>query len=98
MDQISYLTSDNVWQLKHRPQKLLVLGGGPIGCELAQCFQRLGSQVTIVDLAPRIVFRLDEQVSNILSHKFYEEGIQILTSHQIEEFVVNHLGEKSLVG
>ena len=97
LDQISYLTSDNIWQLKHCPQRLVVLGGGPIGCELAQCFQRFGSQVTIVDLAPRIVFRLDEKVSDILSHKFYEEGMQILTSHQVEKFVVNHSGEKSLV-
>ena len=96
LDKISYLTSNNIWQLKSRPKRLVVLGGGPIGCELAQCFQRLGSQVTIVDLAPCIVSQLDKKVSEILSNTFHQEGIEILTSHQVEKFTVSHSGEKIL--
>ncbi len=96
LDKISYLTSDNIWQLKSCPKRLLVLGGGPIGCELAQCFQKLGSQVTIVDLSPKIVSRLDEKVSEILSNIFQKEGMKILTSHQVERFSVNDSEEKTL--
>lgn len=96
LDKTSYLTSNNIWQLKSRPKRLIVLGGGPIGCELAQCFQRLGSQVTIVDLASRIVSQLDQKVSEILSNTFYQEGIEILTSHQVEKFAISDSGEKIL--
>ena len=96
LDQINYKTSENIWNLKSCPQKLLVLGGGPIGCELAQCFQRLGAQVTIIDLAPNLVSRLDKKVSGILTSQFLQEGIQILTSHQIEKFGLKPSGEKIL--
>ena len=96
LDQIDYKTSENIWNLKSCPQKLLVLGGGPIGCELAQCFQRLGAQVTVIDLAPRLVFRLDKKVSDILSSQFLKEGLQILTSHQVEKFDLKDSGEKIL--
>ena len=96
LDQISYLTSDNLWNLKKLPKKLLVLGGGPIGCELAQCFQRLGSQVTLLELAERLVFALDQKVSETLTHRFHKEGIQILTSHQAERFFIQEGGEKYL--
>ena len=97
LDKISYLTSDNIWQLKSCPKRLLVLGGGPIGCELAQCFQRLGSQITIVDMATRIVSNLDKKVSDILSNQFRKEGIDILTFHQVEKFTVHDSGEKFLI-
>ena len=97
LDQISYLTSDTIWQMKSLPKKLLVLGGGPIGCELAQCFQRLGSQVSIVDFAPRLIFRLDEKVSKVLSQKFQEEGIHLLTSHKVKKFMTKESKEKSVI-
>ena len=93
---ISYLTSDNIWQLKSCPKRLLVLGGGPIGCELAQCFQRLDSQVTLVDLAPRVVSQLDKKVSEILSNTFHQEGMEILISHKVEKFTINDSGGKIL--
>src|SRR5690606_34986409 len=54
IDTIGCLTSDTVWELKELPRRLLVLGGGPVGCELAQCFARLGSEVTLVEMQPRL--------------------------------------------
>lgn len=77
-----FLTSDNIWNLKSLPQKMIVLGGGAIGCELAQAFARLGSQVTLVEMAERIMIREDEEVSVLLEKKFKSEGIVVLTSHQ----------------
>ena len=97
LDKISYLTSDNIWQLKSCPKRLLVLGGGPIGCELAQCFQRLGSQVTIVDIASRVVSNLNKKVSDILSKQFHKEGINILISHRMEKIEVHNSKEKTAI-
>ena len=86
LDQIKYLTSDNVWELRHRPQRLLVLGGGPIGAELAQSFQRLGSQVTLIDRAPRIMAREDYDVSDLVMKKFQSEGMKVLVNHSAKSF------------
>jgi pyruvate/2-oxoglutarate dehydrogenase complex dihydrolipoamide dehydrogenase (E3) component/uncharacterized membrane protein YdjX (TVP38/TMEM64 family) len=91
-----YYTSDTVWSANELPRRLVVLGGGPIGCELAQCFVRLGSQVTQVDMAPRIMPREDEEVSNFVMDRFREEGIVILTSHQAVR-VEGNQGERRLI-
>lgn len=80
---VPFLTSDNVWNLKELPRRLVVLGGGPIGCELAQCFARFGSEVTIVEMASRIMSREDEDVSQIVLEKFKKEKISVLTSHVV---------------
>ena len=88
LDQIDYLTSDNLWQLRDLPERLLVLGGGPIGCELAQSFQRLGSQVTQVDMMPRLMPREDEDVSGFVMQRFAEEGIDVLVNHKTVAFEV----------
>lgn len=80
--EVSYLTSDNVWNLRTLPQRLIVLGGGPIGCELAQCFARFGSRVSLIEMAPRIMAREDGDVSELVSERFKNEGIQVLTSHK----------------
>lgn len=82
LDQLDYLTSDNLWDLTELPQRLLVMGGGPIGCELAQAFNRLGSHVTLVDMMPRVLPREDEDVSAFVMQRFTEEGIELLTGHQ----------------
>jgi pyruvate/2-oxoglutarate dehydrogenase complex dihydrolipoamide dehydrogenase (E3) component/uncharacterized membrane protein YdjX (TVP38/TMEM64 family) len=76
------LTSDNVWNLRERPARLVVLGGGPIGCELAQCFARLGSKVTQLEMAPRIVGREDPEFSEMVRARFEAEGIAVLTGHK----------------
>ncbi len=76
------LTSDNVWQLRRRPERLVVLGGGPIGSELAQAFARLGSRVTQVEMLPRLLAREDPDVSELVAARFRAEGITVLTGHQ----------------
>lgn len=82
LDQINYLTSDNLWDLNELPKKLLVLGGGPIGCELAQAFNRLGSEVTVVDMMSRVLPREDEDVSAFVQQRFVNEGINVLVGHK----------------
>ncbi|MDP6097072.1 MAG: FAD-dependent oxidoreductase [Gammaproteobacteria bacterium] len=86
LDKIDYLTSDTVWSLRELPRRLLVVGGGPIGCELAQAFNNLGAQVTQVDMAPRIMPREDQEVSELVAEKFRREGITVLTGHRLVKF------------
>jgi len=80
------LTSDTLWDLRELPRRLLVLGGGPIGCELAQAFARLGSQVTQVEMLPRLLPREDPEVSEMLRRRFAAEGIDVRTGHKAEAF------------
>ena len=91
LNQIDYLTSDNVWGLKALPKKLLVLGGGPIGAEMAQAFSRLGAEVTLVEMAPQILIREDEEVIEQVTKTFIKEGIKVLTNHKAKEFKHNTL-------
>jgi len=79
---IEVLTSDNVWELRSLPRRLVVLGGGPIGCELAQAFARFGAQVTQVEMLPRILMREDPEVSALIQEKFAQDGVQVLTQHK----------------
>ena len=88
LGEIDYLTSDNLWQLRELPQRLLVLGGGPIGCELAQCFARFGAQVTIVEMAHRLMIREDEDVVELVTARFEAEGINVLAGHTAKSFEV----------
>jgi len=86
LDQINYLTSDNIWELRELPSRLLVLGGGPIGCELTQCFARFGSKVTIVVRGPRLMRREDEEVANLVMDRFRAEGVELRLEHKMVEF------------
>lgn len=86
LDQIDYLTSDSIWSLRELPPRLLVVGGGPIGCELAQAFSNLGSKVTQVDMAERIMPREDEEVSSYVMKQFKRQGINLLTGHKLLKF------------
>ena len=96
LDLVDVLTSDNVWQLRQRPERLLVLGGGPIGSELTQTFARLGCQVTQLEMAPRLLMREDVEVSELVTRRFRDEGVQVLLDHKAERVeVVN--GQKELV-
>lgn len=85
LDRVSYLTSDNLWSLRELPQRLAVLGGGPIGCELAQAFARLGCLVTQVEMMPRLMGREDPDVSTYVEECFRKEGIRVLTGHAATE-------------
>jgi len=96
IEDVAYLTSDTVWNLRELPHRLLVLGGGPIGCELAQTFARLGARVTQVQTAPRIMMREDPEVSELVIRRFRAEGIDVLVNHQAKQFVVES-GEKILI-
>jgi pyruvate/2-oxoglutarate dehydrogenase complex dihydrolipoamide dehydrogenase (E3) component len=76
------LTSENVWTLRERPDRLLVMGAGPIGCELAQSFSRLGSAVTLVDMAPRILPREDADAAEVVRAVLERERVRVLTGHR----------------
>jgi pyruvate/2-oxoglutarate dehydrogenase complex dihydrolipoamide dehydrogenase (E3) component/uncharacterized membrane protein YdjX (TVP38/TMEM64 family) len=82
LDQVAYLTSDSLWSLSALPKRLVVLGGGPIGCELAQAFRRFGAEVTVVEMAPRLLPREDTDASAALAASFLREGIRIATDHK----------------
>ena len=96
IESVSYLTSDTVWNLRELPRRLLVLGGGPIGCELAQAFARFGSRVTLVEMASRLLVREDEDVSAMVEQRFAAEGIRVMTGHRAKQFVSEN-SEKTLI-
>lgn len=96
LEDVGYLTSDTVWQLRELPRRLVVLGGGPIGSELAQAFARFGARVTQVEMAPRLLLREDPEVSELVAARFRREGIAVLAGHLAKRFVVE-AGEKILI-
>ena len=96
IEEVGYLTSDNVWDLRELPKRLVVLGGGPIGCELTQSFARFGSRVTQVEMLPRLMIREDPEVSELVAARFREEGVDVLLNHKAMRFVVDN-GEKTLI-
>ncbi len=96
LKEVGFLTSDTVWGLTELPKRLVVLGGGPIGSELAQSFARLGSAVTQVEMAPRIMVREDPEVSELVAASLRADGVNVLTGHQAVRVEVVD-GEKRLV-
>ncbi|WP_033136752.1 FAD-dependent oxidoreductase [Aeromonas finlandensis] len=84
LDQVPYLTSDSLWQLRTPPRRLLVLGGGPIGCELAQSFALLGIPVTLVELSEQLLPREDRAVADALAEQMSRDGVQLLTGWRAE--------------
>jgi pyruvate/2-oxoglutarate dehydrogenase complex dihydrolipoamide dehydrogenase (E3) component/uncharacterized membrane protein YdjX (TVP38/TMEM64 family) len=107
LEDVGYVTSDTLWdefaKLEAVPKRLVVLGGGPIGCELSQAFQRLGSQVTQVEMGPRIMVREDEDVSTLATAALRADGVQVLTGHkalrcekagEVKTLVVEHAGQE----
>ena len=77
LDKVPFLTSNNIFDLEELPKHLIVMGGGPIGCELSQAFVRLGSKVTLVDMQDRILPNDDPEASEILFEILSEEGVEI---------------------
>jgi pyruvate/2-oxoglutarate dehydrogenase complex dihydrolipoamide dehydrogenase (E3) component/uncharacterized membrane protein YdjX (TVP38/TMEM64 family) len=103
LDQVPYLTSDNLWDLRELPGRLLVLGGGPIGCELSQAFARLGSQVTQVEMAPRLLPREDADAAEQVRQQFEAEDIDVRTGYKalrvetedgVQQLVCEHQGNE----
>jgi dihydrolipoamide dehydrogenase len=96
LDEIGYLTSDTVWDIREQPKRLVVLGGGPIGCELGQAFARLGSHVTQIQRASQIMGREDPEVAAFIKRRFEEEGVDVLTDHDATQFLIEN-GEKVVI-
>ncbi|WP_127999544.1 FAD-dependent oxidoreductase [Piscinibacter defluvii] len=101
------LTSDTLWGLRELPRRLLVLGGGPIGCELAQAFARLGAQVTLVEQAPRLMVREDEEVSALVRASLERDGVAVRLGTRAlrcvpgggaQQLVVEHEGTEQALG
>ncbi|MBI3146845.1 MAG: FAD-dependent oxidoreductase [Pseudogulbenkiania sp.] len=82
LQEAGFLTSESLWSLTELPKRLVVLGGGPIGCELAQAFARFGSQVTQVVKEARLLKREDEEVSHFARAALERDGVTVLTDHQ----------------
>lgn len=106
LEDVGYVTSDTLWstfaELDEAPKRMVVLGGGPIGCELAQSFARLGSNVTQIEMAPRIMIREDIEVSELARASLTADGVEVLTDHKAVRcekdgahkfIVVEHEGE-----
>ena len=82
LSQVDYLTTETVWDMKELPKRLCILGGGAIGCELAQAFQRLGSTITIVEMADRLLFREDPEISELMTNVLSCESVQLKTGNR----------------
>jgi pyruvate/2-oxoglutarate dehydrogenase complex dihydrolipoamide dehydrogenase (E3) component len=102
-----YLTSESLWDVMadrpNAPKRLVILGGGPIGCELAQAFQRLGSKVTIVEMADRLLLKEDADAAALVTARLQAEGVTVHTAHRALRFesgkalvVEGPQGEKSI--
>lgn len=93
---VDALTSDNIWALREQPGRLLVLGGGPIGCELAQSFQRLGSSVIQVEMVERLLIREDPEASEAVMASLRADGVDLRLQHKALRFEVV-AGQRQLV-
>lgn len=92
LDKVSYLTNESIFELEKQPKHLTIIGGGPIGIEMAQAFQRLGTQVTVFDMQNRILTNDDEELSNMLMNRLESEGIEFKLSAKVNE-ISNHEGD-----
>jgi pyruvate/2-oxoglutarate dehydrogenase complex dihydrolipoamide dehydrogenase (E3) component len=88
-------TNETIWELTERPRRLAVIGGGPIGCELAQAFARLGCAVTLVEALPRLMPRDDEEAAQIVARRLAAEGVELRLGAAVER-VETSAGEKRL--
>ena len=103
LENIHYLTSDTIWDIRTLPKRMVVLGAGPIGCELSQCFSRLGSRVTLVQRGDRIMKKEDPDAAAMVMDRFQKEGVLVLLNHaakkigiagEEKELVCDHGGQE----
>jgi len=90
LEKIDYLTSDNIWDIRTLPKKLAVLGAGPIGCELAQGFSRLGANVTLIQRGSQLMKKEDPDAAQIILDRFQAEGIEVLLDHSAKAIEVSN--------
>ena len=103
LDQVAYLTSDTIWDLAALPKRLVILGGGPIGCELAQAFARLGSAVSLIEMGQQLIGREDADVAGVVQAALEHDGVDVRLAHKAIEvksgdapaLVVEHAGDKT---
>jgi len=95
LEQIDYLTTETLWKIRGNPGRLLILGGGPIGCELAQAFARLGTRVIQVEMLPRILPREDNDAAKLVADALHRDGVELLLGHKADRFAVEG-GDKVL--
>lgn len=96
LNKVDYLTTDTIWDLRVLPRDLMVVGGGPIGCELAQCFACFGSKVTLVEMLQDVLVREDEDVSQFVRQRFIRDGIDVRINTRCKE-VVAESGKRFMV-
>ncbi|MFK8048674.1 MAG: FAD-dependent oxidoreductase [Halioglobus sp.] len=96
LDQLDYLTSDSLWDIREAPGTLLVVGAGPIGCELAQAFARLGTKVKLVTHSDRILPREDEDVVTAVAEAFQRNGIEVYTGYDAQQFSTSDNGQSAI--
>ncbi len=87
IENIDFYTSDNLWELRDKPGRLVILGGGPIGSELTQAFARLDISVTQIEMLPRILLREDPEVSELVQNQLVKEGVDVLVNHRAKQFI-----------
>ncbi|MFP6796648.1 MAG: FAD-dependent oxidoreductase [Pseudomonadales bacterium] len=91
LDDDDCFTSTNLWSIEELPRRLVVVGGGPIGCELAQAFGRLGSEVTLVEIEDRLLPREDQEVGAMMADIFRGEGVRVLTGYRPDRCIGKRL-------
>jgi pyruvate/2-oxoglutarate dehydrogenase complex dihydrolipoamide dehydrogenase (E3) component len=103
IEQVGYLTNENIFELEAVPESLIIVGGGAIACEMAQAFARLGSNVTIIIRGPRLMWREESDATDLIEKTFEAERINILREHKPIRFekqdgqVVMHTDKERIV-
>lgn len=93
-EEIDYLTNESLFEINKLPETLIVIGAGPIGSEMAQSFQRLGTQVDVIDMAPKILMNDDPELTSILKEKMESEGVQYHLEASVKRFEKSKKGVK----
>lgn len=88
IERIQFVTSETLWELRELPKRLLVVGGGPVGCELAQCFARFGSEVTLLETASQILSKEDFEAAQVVRESLEADGVQVHLSTELNRFFI----------
>jgi pyruvate/2-oxoglutarate dehydrogenase complex dihydrolipoamide dehydrogenase (E3) component len=94
--EVAYLTNETVFDLPERPDSLAVLGGGAIGCELAQAFARLGTRVTLIEALDRLLAKEEPEASTVIGDVFTREGIDVRVGARVEKVTTDPDGQVRL--